>query len=167
MSTPQRPSNTPPDDLPERVTSDEDRALLSGQARSVGSGVLGGWSQAVLGGPLGRRERLRGRRSRRAADQGKRLEGLARRFERSSPCLSPAQRHYSIVSASNGVDIEVSYGVIHHSKKIPVVKTACGLAARDPDTGMRNICPSSPNWETVSCPKCIAARGFRWLPDRF
>ncbi|HEX3695511.1 MAG TPA: hypothetical protein VH374_08970 [Polyangia bacterium] len=53
MSTPQRPSNAPPDDLPERATSDEDRTLLSGQARSVGSGVLGGWSQAVLGGSLG------------------------------------------------------------------------------------------------------------------
>jgi hypothetical protein len=68
---------------------------------------------------------------------------------------------------SIGLGQEASYGVIHHSKRIPVAVTACGLTARDPETGMRNICPSSPRWENVSCPKCIAALGFRFLRGRF
>jgi hypothetical protein len=60
-------------------------------------------------------------------------------------------------------DTGVSFGVVHHSKTIPVRVTACGLSARDADTGIRNVCPSSPNWDDVSCPKCIAARGVHFL----
>jgi hypothetical protein len=35
---------------------DPDEAYLRGQAGSVGSGLLGGWSQATLGGSFGARE---------------------------------------------------------------------------------------------------------------
>lgn len=35
---------------------DADEAYLRGQAGSVGSGLLGGWSQATLGGCFGARE---------------------------------------------------------------------------------------------------------------
>jgi hypothetical protein len=35
---------------------DTDEAYLRGQAGSVGSGLLGGWSQATLGGSFGARE---------------------------------------------------------------------------------------------------------------
>jgi hypothetical protein len=57
----------------------------------------------------------------------------------------------------------VSYGIVHHSKTMPVSVTACGLSARDAETGIRNVCPSSPKWEEVTCPKCIAARKVHFL----
>ena len=38
------------------ATVDPDEAYLRGQAGSVGSGLLGGWSQAAYGGAFGERE---------------------------------------------------------------------------------------------------------------